>query len=217
MHKIDLLKGQGIPAKTTTGGIIVLTLIVIVPFLSAVGMLDRYWQTKIDIELMQQRIVIGKEAISLHEPDLKLKKSLDQKITLLNGQLSEVSRCIDTFIQWSPIMVTLSENMPSKMIMSKLSTQNTNVRRATTTRKRNSDPNKPSNIPIPERTMVMNICGNKPGSYDTMVQGYQEHLNLSPALKPILKNIVPSKEAGTMGTDQTESYVMNIFFKSELK
>lgn len=216
MHKIDLLKGQGIPAKTTTGGIIVLTLIVIIPFFCAAGILDWYLQTKIDIELMQQRIVTGKEAISLHEPDLKLKKSLEQKIALLNNQLSEVSGCIDTFIQWSPVMVTLSENMPSKMIISKLSTQNTNVRRATT-RKRNNDPNKPANIPIPERTMVMNIRGSKTGGYDTMVQGYQERLNLSPSLKPILKNIVPSKEAGTMGTDQIESYIMNIIFKSETK
>ncbi len=214
MHKIDLLKGQGIPAKTTTGGIIILTVTVIVPLLVAVGMLDWYLQTKIDIEVMQQRIVTGNETISRYEPDLKFKKSLDRQITLLNRQLLEVSNSLDTFIQWSPILVTLSENMPSKMIMNRLATQCTSVRR--TTRKK-SDPNKPSIIPVPERKMVMNISGGKPGSYNTMVQGYQERLNLSPALRPKLKDIIPSKEASTIGSDQTESYIMNIIFKSELK
>lgn len=211
MHKIDLLKGQGIPAKTTTGGIIVLTLIVIVPFFCAAGILDWYLQTKVDIELMQQRISTSKEAISLHEPDLKLKKSLEQKIVLLNNQLREVSGCVKTFIQWSPVMVTLSENMPSRMVMSKLITHNTNVRRATTKKKADKE----AKISAPERTMTMNICGNKTGAYDTMVQEYQERLNSSPSLKPILKNIVPSKEAAAMGTDQIESYIMNIIFKSE--
>lgn len=214
MHKIDLLKGQGIPAKTTTGGIIILTMTVIVPLLVAVGMLDWYLQTKIDIEVMQQRIVTGNETISRYKPDLKLKKSLDRQITLLNRQLLEVSNCLDTFIQWSPILMTLSENMPSKMIMNRLATQCASVRR--TTRKK-TDPDKPSIIPVPERKMEMNISGSKPGSYDTIVQGYQERLNLSPALKPKLKDIIPSKEASAIGIDQTESYIMNIIFKSELK
>jgi hypothetical protein len=107
-------------------------------------------------------------------------------------------------------MVTLSENMPSRMVMSRLTTHNTNPRRATT--KKNK---KETKIPVPERTMTINIRGSKTGAYDTMVQGYQERLNSSPSLKPILQNIVPSKEAAAMGTDQSESYIMNITFKSE--
>jgi hypothetical protein len=213
MHKIDLLKGQGIPAKTTTGGIIILTVTVIVPLLVAVGMLDWYLQTKIDIEVMRQRIVSGNDTISRFTPDLKMKKSLDRQIALLNRQLMEISHCLDTFLQWSPILVTLSEDMPSKMIMNRLATQCISSRRTKT--KKNTDPNKPASIFVPERTMVMNISGSKPGSYDTIVQQYQERLNLSPALRPKLKDIIPSKEAATIGTDQTESYVMNIIFKSE--
>ena len=211
MHKIDLLKGQGIPAKTTTGGIIVMTIMVIVPILVAAGMLDWYLQTRIDIGMMQQKIVTARETITTYEPDVKLKRSLEQKINLMNNKLSEVSRALDTFNQWSPILVTLAENMPDPMIMRNLIAQSQNIRR--TTRKKN-DPKKPVNIPIPERSLVMNISGTKSGSYDKTVQQYQERLNTSPVLKPKLKDIIPSKEAG-MGTDQTESYVMNIIFMSD--
>jgi len=211
MHNIDLLKGQGIPAKTTTGGIIVMTIMVIVPILVAAGMLDWYLQTRIDIGMMQQKIVTARETITTYEPDVKLKRSLEQKINLMNNKLSEVSRALDTFNQWSPILVTLAENMPDPMIMRNLIAQSQNIRR--TTRKKN-DPKKPVNIPIPERSLVMNISGTKPGSYDKTVQQYQERLNTSPVLKPKLKDIIPSKEAGT-GNDQTESYVMNIIFTSD--
>ena len=211
MHNIDLLKGQGIPAKTTTGGIIVMTIMVIVPILVAAGMLDWYLQTRIDIGMMQQKIVTARETITTYEPDVKLKRSLEQKINLMNNKLSEVSRALDTFNQWSPILVTLAENMPDPMIMRNLIAQSQNIRR--TTRKKN-DPKKPVNIPIPERSLVMNISGTKSGSYDKTVQQYQERLNTSPVLKPKLKDIIPSKEAG-MGTDQTESYVMNIIFMSD--
>ncbi len=213
MHKIDLLKGQGVPAKTTKGGIIVLAVTVTVPILVAAGTLGWYSQTKIDIAITTQSIVNSKEMISQYSADLKLKQSLDQKIDLLNSQLSEISRCLDTFIQWSPILVTLSDNMPSGMIMTELAAQSQSLRR--TTRRRKNDPKKASIIPIPERTMVMNIRGGSPGSYDTVVQGYQERLNSSPVLKPRLKEIIHSKEAGTMGTDQTGSHVMNIIFASE--
>jgi hypothetical protein len=210
MHNIDLLKGQGIPAKATTGGVIILTVMVIVPILVTAGMLDWYLQTGIYIETMQQKIVTAKETIAAHTPDVKLKHSLEQEISLMNGKLSEVSRTLDIFVQWTPVLVTLVENMPGPMIMRDLTSQSQSVRRTT---RRNTDPNKPVTIPIPERRLVMNISGSKPGSYYQTVQKYQERLNNSPVLKPKIKDIVPSTEAAT-GNDQTESYIMNIIFAS---
>jgi hypothetical protein len=211
MHNIDLLKGQGIPAKATTGGIMVLTVMVVVPILVAAGMLDWYLQTRIDIGMMEQKIVTAKETISEHAQDVKMKHSLEQDIKLINNKLSEVSRTLKIFVQWTPVLVTLAENMPGPMIMKDLTAQSQSARRTT---RRNTDPNKPVSIPIPERSLVMNINGSKPGSYDQTVQRYQESLNKSPVLKPRIKEIIPSKEAGT-GSDQSESYIMNIILASD--
>ncbi len=213
MHSIDLLKGQGIPPKATTGGIIILTIMVIVPILVAAGMLDWYLQTRIDIEMTQQKIVTAKETITSHASDVELKRSLEKEIKLLNSKLTEISRALDIFIQWTPVLVTVAENMPGPMIMRDLTAQSQSIRRTT---RRQVDPNKPVDIPIPERSLVMNIKGSKPGSYYQTVQHYQERLNNSPTLKDKIKEIVPSTEAGT-GTDQTESYIMNIIFASNLR
>jgi len=210
MHNIDLLKGQGIPPKPTTGGMIILTVMVIVPILVAAGMLDWYLQTGIDIEVTQQKIVTAKETIAAHDSDVKLKRSLEKEIRLLNSKLTEISRALDIFVQWTPVLVTVAKNMPGPMIMRELTAQSQSTRRTT---RRRVDPNKPVEIPIPERSLVMNIKGSRPGSYYQTVQQYQERLNNSPALKDKIKEIVPSTEAGT-GFDQTESYSMNIIFSS---
>ncbi len=210
MHNIDLLKGQGIPPKATTSGIIILTVMVVVPILVAAGMLDWYLQTRIDVGMMQQKIVTARETIAAHTSDVKQKRSLEQEIKLVNSKLSEVSRTLDIFVQWTPVLVTLVENMPGPMIMRDLTALSQSTRR---TARRNTDPNKPLIIPIPERRLVMNISGSKPGSYYQTVRKYQEHLNNSTVLKPKIKDIVPSTEAAT-GNDQTESYIMNIIFAS---
>ncbi|MBN2181282.1 MAG: hypothetical protein JW715_05160 [Sedimentisphaerales bacterium] len=214
MHKIDLLKGQGIPAKTTTEGLIVLAVTVIVPIIVVAGIIDWHMRTKMAIEMNEREIVKAKEKIAMYASDVKQKEALEKEIDLMNSKLSEVSRSLELFVQWSPILITLSENMPGQMIMRNLTAQSQSVRKTT---RRNNDPNKPVTIAVPERRLVMNISGNKSGSYDTIVQNYQERLNTSPELKSRVKEIIPSKETVTDESDQTESYIMNIIFASETK
>lgn len=214
MHKIDLLKGQGIPAKTTTEGLIILAITVVVPIIVAAGMVDWYIRTKMAIGMNEREMVRAKEKIEEYAPHVKQKESLEKEINLMNSKLSEVSHSLEMFVQWSPIFVTLSENMPGPMVMRNLTAQSQNVRKTT---RRNNDPNKPVVISVPERRLVVNISGSKLGSYDTTVQQYQERLNNSPVLKPKLKEIIPSKETGTDESDQAESYIMNIIFASKSK
>ena len=213
MHKIDLLKGQGIPAKTTSGGIMVLAVTLIVPILVAAGGLDWYLRTKMRIEVQEGQIVKAKQTISELAPDVRLKKSKEREIALVHSKLTEVSRCLNTFMQWSPILETLAEYMPTPMIMNDLTAQNTSGARRTT--RRSNDPNQPLSIPVPDRTLVMNISGDRAGNFNPIVQKFQESLNSSEALKPRLTNIVHSRQAGIAGAGQRESHEMKIIFASE--
>lgn len=214
MHKIDLLKGQGIPAKTTSGGMMVIAITLIVPILVAAGGLDWYLRTKMSIEIRQGEIVKAKKAITEHAADVKLKKSKEREIAILNEKLMETSRCLNTFMQWSPVLETLAEYMPIPMIMNDLTAQSTSGGGRRTTR-RGNDPNQPVSIPIPDRTLVMNISGDRPGNFDSTVQKFQESLNSSEVLKPKLTNIVHSRQAGIAGSGQRESHEMKIIFASE--
>jgi hypothetical protein len=214
MHKIDLLKGQGIPAKTTTGGVIVLIMMVVVPFLAAAGALDWYLSTKTELGITQQSIINDKKMIADYAADVKLQNSRKREIALLNSKLTEISRCVNTFLQWSPVLETMAKDMPDRMIMSDLTAQ-TSSSGGRRMMRRDNDANKPLDIPVPERTLVMNIHGIRPGSYDPIVQQYQEQLDSSEALKPRLTKIVHSRQAGTPGSEQMESHEMKIIFASK--
>jgi len=110
-------------------------------------------------------------------------------------------------------LMTVAKDMPQKMIMSKLEAQSTGAARRRT--RGSNEPNQPLEIPIPSRTMVMNIHGTGGDNYDPVVQQFQEALNSSPVLEPRIKDIIYSRQAGIQGSGQTESHEMKIIFATE--
>ena len=214
MHTIDLLKGQGIPAKTTFGGIVVIAFTVIVIVLVTAGTLDWYLQSRFDIDFKQREVAKYRDSITEYTPDVKLYDTLQSRRALLAENLSEVSRCVDTFVQWSPILLTVAESMPEEMIMNELAAQSSSVR---LTAKREDDPDKPVEIPIPERTLILAINGRQEGNYDTIARAYRDGLESSVTLGPKLERMDFSLVPGTVAGQQTVSYRMSFIFQTESK
>jgi hypothetical protein len=211
MHTIDLLKGQGIPAKTTLGSAAMVVVMVVVPILAAAGMVDRYMQNKTDIEIKQQTIETEQQTIEEFADAVKFKKSLEKEQGAINSKLSEVSSCLGKYIQWSPVLETLAENMPAQMVISGLKAESTPLRQTVESEK---DPGQTVNVTIIKRTLVLDISGSGNLDYGSMVQSYKKSLNLSTVLGPKLENIVVSQNRGRSVDDNTVSYTMNLMFKS---
>ena len=182
MHKIDLLKGEGIPAKTTLGSICFVGVVAAVPVIVAAVMLSFYLLNNVNIDMKQGDIVKYEKIISESESYVKKTMALEQQRDLLAERLKEVSRCVDTFVQWSPILIAMSEEMPGKMIMNQM--QATSAAGRVTTGRKDKDPNKPVDIPMPKRTITFDIHGNEQGSFYTTVQDFQNSLELSAAFNP---------------------------------
>jgi len=212
MHTIDLLRGQGVPAKTTLGGVAIIAVIVAVPVLAAVAMLDRYLVNRTDIEIQQQVIAREQATIEKYAPDLKLKESLDKKRDLVHSRLSEVSSSIGEYIQWSPVLVTIVENMPGDMVMNGLSVEN---RREKKKVPKKNDPKRTVNVNITKRTLILDISGTRTGNYSTTVNDYSENLKNSTVLGPKLENITFAKRSGGLGEEKADSWTMRLIFKSE--
>ncbi len=132
MHTIDLLRGQGIPAKTTLGSVAMIIVIIAIPILAAAGMVDRYLQNKTDIEIKQQAITTEKATIEKFADAVKFKESLNRQQSAVNDKLSEVSSSLGKHIQWSPILKTLADYMPAQMVMSGLRAESTSLRKKVT-------------------------------------------------------------------------------------
>jgi hypothetical protein len=114
-------------------------------------------------------------------------------------------------MQWSPVLETLAENMPSRMIMSGLRAESTSERRQVTSEK---NPARMVNVNITKRTLVLDITSNESLDYGKEVQNYANRLKSSPVLGPRLESIEVSQKPGTAKDLNTVSYTMNLIFKS---
>lgn len=211
MHTIDLLRGQGIPAKTTLGSAAMVIIIAAVPILAAAGMVDRYMQNKTDIEIKQQAIETEQQTIEEHADALKFKESIENDREIINKKLSEVSSCLDNYIQWTPVLMTLVKNMPPKMVMSELRAE------TATDRKRSAgggSSNRSKNVTITKRKLVLNISGSELGDYNREIESYSNRLKSSPELKPILEGIELKQNPSNTGDINTVSYTMIFEFKT---
>jgi len=205
MHNIDLLKGEGIPAKTTLASVFFVALAVIVPIIISAVMLSFYLLNNIKIDVGLNSIAKSEEQIAISKPDMLKTITLEQEINRLAKRLKEVSRCVDTFAQWSPILIALSEEMPDEMIMNRLETLSATGR---TTGRKNNDPNKPAVIPMPKRSIIFDISGGKQGSYSSRVQTYQDKLQFTAAFAQKFKAQPYSMEDTGTGENRIETYFL---------
>ncbi|MHC4331424.1 MAG: hypothetical protein ACYSWW_25245 [Planctomycetota bacterium] len=211
MHTIDLLRGEGIPPKTTLGSVLIVVVIAAVPVLVGAAMADRYLQSRETIAIQQKAITTDKATIEELADIVALQKLVEQSQSVTNTRLSEVASCLGDYVQWSPVLVTLVENMPEKMVMSKLSAEST-VERIRVPKKDN--PNQEIDVSVTKRTLVLDISASQPGNYETIVRDYRTRLKASELLGPKLEEITASKKPGGSGDDKTVSWTMNLIFKS---
>jgi len=210
MHTIDLLRGQGIPAKTTPGSVAMVIVMIAVPILAAAGMVDRYMQNKTDIEIQQQTIATEQATIDKFADAVKFKESLEKEQIAINSKLSEVSSCLGNYIQWSPVLETLAKYMPAKMVMSGLRTEITSERPKKISGK---DPKLTANVTV-SRKLVLDISGSELRDYVDEVEKYSKLLKSSPVLGPKLESIESSQKFGSASDINTVTYTMDLKFKS---
>ena len=211
MHTIDLLRGQGIPAKTTFGSAAMVVVMIAVPILATAGMVDRYMQNGTDIGIKQQTIKTEQQTIEKFADAVKFKESLEKEQSAIHSKLSEVSSCLGNFIQWSPVLETLARYLPAKMVMSGLRAGSTSVRQRVANEK---DPKLTENVTVFRRTLVLDISGSELRDYGSEVENYSKRLKSSSVLGPKLENIEFSQKPGSAGDINTVSYTMSLMFKS---
>ncbi len=212
MHTVDLLNGQGIPTRTTLLTVAIVGVMVAVPFAVAAAMAERYLQNAETIAMHKQETARYQETANELAEAVTSKEAIEKRGDVIHGKLLEVSSCVEDYIQWSPIIETLAKNMPAKMVMSKLSARSRVAKRRVPKR---YEPGKTIDVPFSRRTLVLDISGDLPGKYETVVRDYRNRLKSSPLLGPKLKDITASKKPLGTGDDKTVSWTMNLIFESE--
>jgi hypothetical protein len=215
MHKIDLLKGQGLPPKTTLGSVFFVALMFVIPIFIAMGTIGFYIINKVEIDIRQDQIVRLKDEIAKSEPNVLKTKKLRKEKDFYAVRLSEVDKCVKTYIQWTPVLIALAENMTDNMLLNSLTVvldeNQSGVRK-------DNEPNKPLAIPIPQRKMTaaIGVYSNGNDLPNSIMREYQKKLKSEKSLQLLLLDI-PFLKDTKKADDLSDLFTMNFILENQKK
>ncbi len=213
MFKIDLLKGQGVPLKSSSGGIAITAITIAVPLYVLIMMFGFYTNDIAYISIKEQQVVRCQSELDKLSDAVKLQESLEKEKILYGACLSEVKSSIGKYVQWSPVLVTLVENMPNSVMLTELEVRQDSVRKKVP---RKDNPQEMVDVSVPINIMRMSVSGGPQYDCNKEVRDFQEHLQSSAFLGPKLENIVVSRESETLKGRNVASYEIDCVFKPRL-
>ena len=213
MFTIDLLKGQGVPMKSSPGAIAIAVVTVTVPLIVAIIMFGFYLNDKTTASIKEQGVVRCQAEIDKLSGALELQESLEKEKTLYGDHLSEVKSSIGKYIQWSPVLVALVENMPNSVILTRLEVREDSVRKKVPQK---DNPQEMIEANVPVRVLRMSVGGSPKYDCNKDVRDFKERLNSSAFLGPKLEDIVVSRGSETLEGRDVASYEIDCVFKAGL-
>ena len=185
MFTIDLLKGENLPVRTKPQGVAIFVATFAVPALAIILMAGFYIHNEVIISVQRQNIK-GFE-IQTHRLDsaTKLKESFEEQKAMLNSCLADVSTSIHRHTQWSPILVTVVENLPKSVVLTSIE-----VKKQTMKRKglKKSGSNKKEKLFF--NTLKLRVSGEPTTDCDIEVKNFRERIRASSYLGSKLEDVV---------------------------
>ena len=214
MFTIDLLKKQGLPMKSRPEGVAIVAGAAIVPLIVMIVMVSSYVSDKVTMAGQKQEMTDNRIKTAALSDALALHQACEDEKGAVNSTLSEVQSCLDRHAQWSPVIVTLVENMPNSMLLTKLEGKQRYVKTKVSEGK--DAAGKTKDIDVPVRTLHISVggTGTAEQSYDDIVRAYTERLRNSELLGPRLENVKVSQKVNTVGDVDIVSYNIECAFKA---
>ena len=213
MFTIDLLKGRGVPAKSRPRNIAVVAVAVVVPVIIAIAMFGFFLHNRIIISIKKNTIGNYETRISGLSDAIEIQKSFEEEKSVYSNCLSEVLSSLDRHTQWSPVLVTLVENMPDSVMLTALDVKQRSTRMKV---RQKDDPAKMIDVFVPVRTLQMKVAGRPQTNCDEAIRDFSELLRSSSLLGPKLENIRISQGLGKIKDQEVVSYQIDCIFKPGL-
>ena len=90
IFKIDLLKGEGVPPKMGTTGIVITAVTTFIPVVIAMILLGQYFHNEVMMKIKQQDIVKLEAKTEKLSDAVEIQKSLEKEKIFYNACLSDV-------------------------------------------------------------------------------------------------------------------------------
>ncbi|MGA2679876.1 MAG: hypothetical protein ABSF37_11350 [Sedimentisphaerales bacterium] len=214
MFTIDLLKGQGRPVRTRPKGIAIFVATFVVPMLVAILMASYYYNNKVVISIHKQNISNFNTQLERLADALKLKESWERDKINLSNCLSDVASSIGTHTQWSPILVSLVQNLPNSAVLNSLEVKQTLINKKASAIAEKDKKDKTADTSVIVRTLSMRLCGNPNSDFDREIKVFRDRLLASNTIGTKLEDVVIASQTNdTMDGRNVISYDIDCIFK----
>jgi hypothetical protein len=217
MFTIDLLKGQGRPIRTRPKGVAIFVATFAVPMLAAMLMAGYYYNNKVVISISKQNVANYATQIERLADALKLKESWDKDKANLNSCFSEAAKSIKTHTQWSPIIVSLVQNLPESVVLNSLEVKQASIKKAAAASiaiAEKDKKDKADDTSVTVRTLRMRLCGNTHSDVDREIKAFRDRLLASNTIGKKLEDVVIAAQTNeTMDGRDVISYDIDCIFK----
>lgn len=210
MHTIDLLRGRGIPAKTTLLGIFLMAVTILAPLCGAAALVDRYFTNEAFLEVQSRQLALKSKELDSYSEALRERAAMERNKRKFSNLLTQIAEFTDEQMQWSPIFTTLAEHMPEKMIVTSIEA----VRKNTSIIVPGKDGSS-TRITVPKRSLVIDVAGKNDEDHDESVMRLRNELAGSAALEEKLDDVVISHGAGDSAEKDTVSYEVVCVFEQK--
>lgn len=212
MHTVDLLRGRGIPPKTTLLGILIAAMAALVPLCATAALLDRYFENQVFLDIQAHALTGAAKEQDSYSQAITERADLEKKKADIQKTLAEIVTFADRNIQWSPIFTTLAQNMPQEMIVTSLQAVRKNTAVIIPSE---NNPEINIRLTIPKRSLVIDVAGKKNLDHDASVMMLRNGLAASTALAEKLEDVVISHGAGVAAGEGAVSYKVVCVFEQK--
>jgi len=219
MFAIDLLKGQGRPARTKPQGVAIFVATFAVPMLVAILIAGYYYRNKVTISIHKQNIANYVTQTERLADALKLKEAWEKDKSAINGRLTEVAGSIGRHTQWSPVLVAIVQNLPESVVMNSLEVRQSSIKRKTAVKagSEKDKKDKQADTSVAVRTLKLRVSGNPSYDCDREVKAFRDRLRASNVLGPKLEDVVIASQGhDTLDGREVVAYDIDCIFKPGL-
>jgi len=224
MFAIDLLKGQGRPARTKPQGVAIFVATFAVPILVAILMAGYYYRNKVVIAVYKQDVAGYITLTDRLADSLKLKESQEKEKSAINGCLVDAANSIGRHTQWSPVLVAIVENLPDSVIINSMEVRQSSITRKAVVKaglgkdslgKDSKDSkDKQADKSMMVKTLKLRVSGNPGYDCDSEIKTFRDRLRASKVLGPKLEDVVIASQGhGTMDGREVVAYDIDCIFK----
>lgn len=213
MFTVDLLKGTGLPLKSSPTRVALSAIPFIVPVIIATVLVVNFTVNSTVLATTNSRMNKVNTMLEQYSEDIATCRDIQTNIRSTKQLLNDVSGAIYRHVQCTPIIQSTIEAMPETIVLDRLKLYRASYRRKMPDK---NDPKKLVFVDVIERTIMITACGISQIGADEAIHSFIRNLRESENLATLIKDIkIVAKKDEEVNGQVVPSYEIECLLNSQ--